>query len=96
MARRVIEVDGERWEVYPSGRVTTYERDEFGLCFQSGAGADRIRRFARYTPLGARRWDAALAELSDAQLVVLFRQSQPEWTSPDGRLTRAVAERAGR
>lgn len=88
MARRTIEVDGERWEVYPSGRVTSYARDEFGLVFQRGTGADRVRRYARYAPLGARRWDAALADLSDRQLRELLAQSQPEWTSPDGRMAR--------
>jgi hypothetical protein len=89
MARRTIEVEGVRWTVAPSGRVTSYERDEFGLVFEQGTGAERVRRFARYAPLGSRRWDAALGELSDAQLRQLFDQSQPEWTSPDGRLLRA-------
>lgn len=88
MARRTVLVDGERWAVYPSGRVTAYERDEFGLLFEKGTGPDRVRRIARYSPLGARRWDAALAELPDARLVELFRQSQPAWTSPDARYAR--------
>jgi len=96
MPGRIIEVDGERWSVIPSGRVTPYERDEFGLVFQAGTGAERVRRFVRYSPLGARRWDASLAELSDAQLRRLLVQSQPEWTSPDGLLTRARGERGGR
>lgn len=96
MARRLIEVDGTRWEVFPSGRVTSYERDEFGLVFQQGAGAERVRRFVRYTPMGARRWDASLAELSDVELGQLFAHSQPEWTSPDGRLQRTLGERGGR
>lgn len=94
MARRTIEVDATQWEVFPSGRVTPYGRDEFGLVFQHGTGADRVRRFARYVPLGPRRWDASLLELPDAQLRTLFGQSQPEWTSPDGRLGRARAARA--
>jgi hypothetical protein len=89
MARRMIDVEGVRWTVAPSGRVTSYERDEFGLVFEQGTGSARERRFARYAPLGSRRWDAALGELSDAQLHQLFGQSQPEWTSPDGRLMRA-------
>ena len=83
MARRTIEVDGERWEVYPSGRVTQYDRDEFGLVFEKGTGPARVRRVTRYSPMGARRWDAALAELSDQSLHELFRQSQPAWTSPE-------------
>jgi hypothetical protein len=85
MARRVIEIDGERWHVYPSGRVTAYERDEFGIVFEKGSGSERIRRVARYSPLGARRWDAALQELSDVQLNELFRQSQDPATSPEIR-----------
>ena len=80
--RRSIEVDGERWEVYPSGRFTFYDRDEFGLVFEKGTGADRVRRVTRYSPLGARRPDRALSELSDQQLQVLFGTSQPAWTSP--------------
>ena len=83
MARRTIEVDGERWQVYPSGRVTPYERDEFGLVFEKGTGAARVRRTSRYSPLGARRWDAALEQLSDPRLLDLFAQSQPAATSPE-------------
>jgi hypothetical protein len=83
MARRTIEVDGERWHVYPSGRVTAYERDEFGIVFERGTGSDRIRRITRYSPLGARRWDMALTQLSEARLMELFRQSQSAATSPE-------------
>lgn len=83
MARRTIEVEGERWEVYPSGRVTVYDRDEFGLVFEKGDGPDRVRRVTRYSPLGSRRWDAALSELSDRELVEFLHQSQPAWTSPE-------------
>jgi hypothetical protein len=96
MSRRMIEVDGEHWQVYPSGRVTSYQRDEFGLVFLRGAGADRIRRFVRHTPLGARRWDASLGELTEVQLQQLFAHSQIEWTSPDARLSTTRAERGGR
>ena len=84
MARRVIEIDGERWAVYPAGRVTVYGRDEFGLMFEKGTGPNRVRRFTRYSPLGARRWDAALAELSQNRLSQLFRSSQIPETSPEG------------
>lgn len=88
MARRTIEVDGEQWRVYPTGRVTAYDRDEFGLVFEKGEGAARVRRITRYAPLGARRWDAALAQLSVRELEVLFRHSQPAWTSPEARYGR--------
>ena len=33
MPRRMLEVDGQRWEVSPSGRTTQYLRDEFGVVF---------------------------------------------------------------
>lgn len=85
MARRVVDVDGERWEVAPSGRFTVYDRDEFSLVFTQGTGPHQKRRFTRYSPRGARRRDVSLAELSDAELEALFRQSQPAWTSPDAR-----------
>jgi len=88
MARRTLNVNGERWEVFPSGRVTVYGRDEFGLVFQTGDGPDRVRRVTRYSPLGARRWEASLNELSDARLEQLFHTSQPAWTSPETRYRR--------
>lgn len=83
MARREIEVDGERWFVYPSGRVTVYDRDEFGLVFEKGTGGGLVRRVTRFSPQGARRRDAALAELPEARLLEFFRQSQPASTSPE-------------
>jgi hypothetical protein len=83
MARRAITVNGTRWEVSPSGRITVYGRDEFGLVFETGDGTDRVRRVTRYSPLGARRWEASLHELSDAGLEQLFHTSQPAWTSPE-------------
>jgi hypothetical protein len=89
MGRRTVDVAGERWEVYPSGRVTVYGRDEFGLVFEKGDGLERMRRVTRYSPLGARRWDAALSELSAGELERLFRESQPAWTSPEASYRRA-------
>ena len=83
MARRILVVEGERWEVSPSGRSTVYGQDQYGLLFQLGTGPDRKRRFTRYSPTGARRTDAALGELSDTRLLELFRQSQPAWTAPE-------------
>ena len=88
MARRSIEVDGERWDVYPSGRVTQYTREEFALVFEKGTGTDRVRRVTRYSPLDARRPDAALSRLSERQLTALFEQSQPAWTSPETNYAR--------
>lgn len=96
MARRTIEVEGEHWQIFPSGRVTSYQRDEFGLVFSQGTGADRIRRFVRYAPQGAQRRDASLGELTDVQLRQLFAHSQTEWTSPVARMSAGRAERGGR
>ena len=85
MGRRVLEVDGERWRVYPTGRLTPYGRDEMGLVFELGSGPDRVRRVTRFSPTGSRRWDTALGELSEARLRELFRHSQPARTSPEMR-----------
>jgi hypothetical protein len=83
MARRTITVDGERWEVAPSGRVNVYGRDQLGLIFENGPGTQRRRRVTHFTPLGARSYDRAFLELSDRELQDLFRQSQPAWTAPE-------------
>lgn len=88
MARRRLDIDGETWTVYPSGRVTVYDQDEFGLVFEKGTGPGRVRRVTRYSPLGARRRDASLAELSDESLRQLFTTSQPAWTSPETQYVR--------
>jgi hypothetical protein len=83
MAGRTIAVDGAAWEVAPSGRVTVYGRDQFGIVFEQGTGPERRRRYTRYAPVGHRSPDAALAELSDRDLVRLFHESQPAWTAPE-------------
>ena len=83
MPIRTITVDGARWEVMPSGRVTQYDRDEFALLFTAGYGSERRVRTVRYSPQGARSRDRSLAELSDADLARLFEQSQESATSPE-------------
>jgi len=83
MSRRTIVVDSNLWKVYTSGRVTVYGKDEFGLVFELGTGPERKRRFTRYSSRGSQSTDAALAELTEQQLLELFRQSQPAWTSPE-------------
>ena len=83
MPARSLTVAGKAWQVYPSGRVTQYDRDEFGLIFANGAGADRRVRVTRYSPQGARSREQSLAELSDEQLRQLFEYSQPSLTSPE-------------
>src|SRR5438128_12185438 len=85
MTRRTIAVDSEIWKVYPTGRITVYGKDEFGLLFELGTGPERKRRFIRYSPLGSKSTDASLAELTERQLLDFFLQSQPAWTSPAGR-----------
>jgi hypothetical protein len=84
MAGRTIDVGGETWEVFPSGRMTVYDRDQFGVMFEQGTGPSRRRRFSRFAPVGSRSIEAALAELSDGELAQLLRQSQPAWTAPEG------------
>src|SRR2546426_11082894 len=44
MTRRTIVVDSEIWKVYPTGRITVYGKDEFGLLFELGTGPERRRQ----------------------------------------------------
>ncbi len=83
MPRRIIEVDGESWEVAVSGRVTQYVKDEFGLVFSRGTGPARERRVTRYSPLGAKSRELSLHQLSDQELRQLLAHSQPSWTAPE-------------
>lgn len=83
MPARTIAIDGRSWNVFPSGRVTQYDRDEFGLMFVSGSGGGRAVRVTRYSPVGHRSRERSLAELSDAELQRLFASSQPGETSPE-------------
>lgn len=83
MPRRIIEVDGDQWEVSVSGRVTQYVKDEFGLIFTRGVGPDREQRVVRYSPLGAKSRELSLSLLSDQELRELLSHSQPSWTAPE-------------
>jgi len=84
MTERQIELDGRAWKVSIAGRFTVYERDEFPLVFEhASADGTRERRLARFSPLGSKNRSQALAELTDADVAALFRQSQPDWTSPE-------------
>ena len=83
MPRRIIEVDGEQWQVAVSGRSTQYNKDEFGLVFTRGTGPGREQRVVRYSPLGAKSRELSLASLSDRELVELLAVSQPAWTAPE-------------
>ena len=42
-----IDIDGQTWQVFPSGYITQYDQDEFGLLFVSGEGKDREVRVTR-------------------------------------------------
>jgi len=83
MPSRSITVDGKVWRVFPSGFVTQYDLDEFGIMYVSGLGDEREVRVTRYSPQTSRSREQSLAELSDADLLRLFRQSQPSFTSPE-------------
>jgi hypothetical protein len=83
MPTRHITIDGREWQVYPSGFLTQYVGDEFGLIFVAGTGEAREVRVTRYSPTGTRSREQSLAELDDAQVVDLFRMSQPSARSPE-------------
>jgi hypothetical protein len=83
MPTRTLTIDGSSWQVYPSGRVTQYDRDEFGLVFVAGTGTSRRVRVTRYSPIGVRSREQALAAMPDAELRRLFEYSQPADTSPE-------------
>lgn len=83
MPARVLNVDGRAWQVYPSGFLTQYVADEFGLIFVCGQGDARDVRVTRYSPGATRSREQSLAELDDATLLNLFRMSQPSSRSPE-------------
>lgn len=83
MPTRTIAIEGRTWRVFPSGYITQYQRDEFGLIFVSGTGAEREVRVTRYSPHGARSREESLREMSDDDLRRLFAYSQPSHTSPE-------------
>ena len=83
MPIRTVTLAGKSWRVFPSGRVTQNDRDEFALLFVTGADDKREVRVTRYSPMGARSREQSLMELSDADLARLFEHSQPSDTSPE-------------
>ncbi|MDH5234335.1 MAG: hypothetical protein OEW77_05195 [Gemmatimonadota bacterium] len=83
MPTRQLEIDGRTWRVYPSGYITQYDADEYGLIFVHGMGDAREVRLSRYSPGGARSREQSLAEFGDADLRRLFAMSQPSVTSPE-------------
>jgi hypothetical protein len=83
MPTRSLTIDGKSWQVFPSGRITQSDRDEFGLMFVHGTGDGRTVRVTRYSPLGARSRERSLIEMTDTDLARLFGYSQPSDTSPE-------------
>jgi len=83
MPARTLEVSGQQWDVYPSGYITQYTQDEYGLLFSRDVDGKRELRVTRYSPQGTRSRERAFLELSDEQLRELFEQSQPSFTSPE-------------
>jgi hypothetical protein len=83
MPARTLMAEGRAWQVYPSGFLTQYVADEFGLIFVSGAGSTREVRVTRYSPGSTRSREQSLAELDDASLLDFFRMSQPGIRSPE-------------
>ena len=83
MPTRVVTIAGRSWRVFPSGRVTQYDRDEFAVLFLAEDQGKREVRVTRYSPVGVRSRERSLAEMSDAELARLFESSQPGETSPE-------------
>ncbi|HKS05756.1 MAG TPA: hypothetical protein VJR92_05545 [Gemmatimonadaceae bacterium] len=83
MPGRSLVIEGRTWQIYPSGFITQYNADEYGLVFVDGTGDTAQVRVTRYSPRGVMSREASLAELSDSQLRALFEQSQPSVTSPE-------------
>ena len=87
MPARLIDIDGEKWSVMPSGFITQYDQDEFGLFFTRGSGPEREVRVSRYSPQGIRSREQSFAQMSDERLRQLFQESQPSFTSPEAGYT---------
>ena len=88
MPTRTLTAEGKTWRVYPSGFITQYDQDEYGLLFVHGTGDDREVRVTRYSPVGVRSREQSLADLSEERLRELFEYSQPSFTSPEAGYAR--------
>lgn len=87
MPTRTVNIGGKPWRVFPSGRVTQYDRDEFALLFISDGAGKREVRVTRYSPQGARSRERSLSEMNDVELTRLFELSQASETSPEADYT---------
>lgn len=84
IATRIVSHDGMRWAVAPSGFVTQYVGDEFGIVFtRLDVDAAEVR-FSRYSPGAVRSREASFDALTDAALLQLFLTSQASIRSPEG------------
>jgi hypothetical protein len=83
-ATRKISHNGTVWAVAPSGFVTQFVGDEFGLVFTRIDGDLADVRFSRYSPGSVRSRESSFESLSDATLVRLLGTSQPSVRAPEG------------
>lgn len=88
MPARKITIDGVTWNVMPSGYITAYDQDEFGLIFTRDVNGKKETRVTRYSPQGSRSREQSFRELTDEQIKALFEQSQPSFTSPEAGYAR--------
>lgn len=84
MPRTIADADGSTWRVALTGRHTQYSQDEVSLEFWRENGGTTERRYARFSPRGAKSAERAYEEVSDVLLRRLLDIAQPAWTSPDG------------
>ncbi len=83
MPARTLTIDGQEWQVFPSGFLTANQGDEFGLIFVTATDGKRVVRVTRYSPVDAKRREQSLASLGEAELRELFSMSQPGDRSPE-------------
>lgn len=88
MPARKINIGGVTWNVMPSGYITAYDQDEFGLMFTRDVNGKKETRVTRYSPQGSRSREQSFRELTDERIKVLFEQSQPSFTSPEAGYAR--------
>lgn len=84
IATRTISHDGIRWAVAPSGFITQYVGDEFGLVFTRVGDDVAEVRFTRYSPGAVRSRETSFEALSDATLLRLLLTSQSSVRAPEG------------
>ena len=52
MARRTLVVDGDTWDVYPSGRVTVYGRDGIVQAPLQGSYRELVQEIVKFFQTG--------------------------------------------